>query len=74
MLPKLKEKVTDFKKAMPIIIALRNPSLKQRHWVQLKLLIGQNVMENDALTMGLLLEADVSLKFIAIGLLKNYSN
>ena len=44
---------------MPIIIALRNPHLKQRHWNQLRSIIGRGVMDDEKLTMGLLLEIDV---------------
>ena len=44
---------------MPIIIALRNPNIKPRHWDQLRSLIGRSVMDDEKLTMGLLLEADV---------------
>ncbi len=53
----------DFKKAMPIIIALRNPNLKPRHWNQLKLFVGRGVMDDEKLTMGLLLDADVIYAF-----------
>lgn len=50
----------DFKKALPIIIALRNPSLKPRHYSQLKLLIGHDLLnDNQKITMSVLLEADV---------------
>lgn len=58
-MPRLKGKVLDFKKAMPIIIALRNPNLKSRHWNQLRSIIGRGVMDDEKLTMGLLLEIDV---------------
>ncbi len=63
-MPKLKGKVSDFKKAMPIIIALRNPQLKQRHWNQLRSIIGRGVMDDEKLTMGLLLEIDVMIFFL----------
>jgi hypothetical protein len=48
---------------MPIIIALRNPQLKQRHWNQLRSIIGRGVMDDEKLTMGLLLEIDVMIFF-----------
>ena len=61
LVPKLKNKIMDFKRALPIIIALRNPSLKQRHYAQLKHLIGQDLLnENQKITMSILLDADVS--------------
>lgn len=59
LVPKLKEKIFDFKKAMPIIVALRNPNLKKRHWIQLRGIISRNVMDNENLSLGMLLEADV---------------
>jgi dynein heavy chain len=63
LVPKLKEKIMDFKKALPIIIALRNSNLKQRHFSQLKLLIGHDLMaDKENITMSVLLSADVSLK------------
>ena len=61
LVPKLKDKVLDFKKALPIIIALRNPNLKARHYHQLKLLIGHDLTsDQEKVTMSVLLEADVS--------------
>ena len=61
LVPKLKEKVLDFKQALPIIIALRNPNLKPRHYSQLKLLIGHDLTDGQQkITMSVLLEADVS--------------
>ena len=61
LLPKLKDKVSEFKKALPIIIALRNPSLKPRHYLQLKLLTGHDMTDDQKkITMGVLLETDVS--------------
>lgn len=65
LVPKLKEKIMDFKKALPIIISLRNSNLKQRHFSQLKLLIGHDLMaDKENITMSVLLSADVSLKRI----------
>ena len=62
LVPKLKDKVMDFKKALPIIIALRNPSLKPRHYAQLKHLIGHDLLnDNQKITMSVLLDADVSI-------------
>lgn len=61
MVPKLKDKVLDFRKALPIIISLRNPNLKPRHYADLKLLIGHDLLkDHDTITMSVLLEADVS--------------
>ena len=61
LVPRLKDKVVDFRKALPIIISLRNPNLKPRHYVDLKLLIGHDLLKDrDIITMSVLLEADVS--------------
>jgi hypothetical protein len=61
LVPKLKEKVLDFKKALPIIISLRNPNLKGRHYILLKALIGHDLAnEKQKITMSVLLDADVS--------------
>lgn len=61
LVPKLKEKVLDFKKALPIIISLRNPNLKVRHYAQLKMLIGHDLAnDTQKITMSVLLDADVS--------------
>lgn len=60
LVPRLKEKIMDFKKALPIIIALRNPNLKPRHFNQIKLLIGHDlVIDKEKITMSVLLSADV---------------
>lgn len=67
LVPKLKEKILDFKKALPIIIALRNPNLKTRHYSQLKLLIGYDlIVEKEKITMSVLLNADVSILFLRV--------
>ena len=61
LVPKLKDKVQDFKKALPIIISLRNPNLKPRHYAELKQLIGHDLIsEHHKITMSVLLDADVS--------------
>lgn len=61
LVPRLKEKIMDFKKALPIIVALRNSNLKPRHFNQLKALIGHDlVTDKEKITMSVLLNADVS--------------
>lgn len=62
LVPRLKEKIMDFKKALPIIIALRNSNLKPRHFNQIKFLIGHDlVTDKEKITMSVLLNTDVSL-------------
>jgi dynein heavy chain len=60
----LKDKVVDFRKTLPIIIALRNQSLKPRHYNQIRILIGRDLTdEQDKVTMAVLLDIDVILFF-----------
>ena len=37
VLPILREKVFEFKETLPVIVNLRNPMLKQRHWDKVRL-------------------------------------
>ncbi len=66
LVPRLKDKVLDFKKALPIIVALRNPNLKHRHYQQIKLLIGIDLMdESKKFTLSILLDVDVLFRFFS---------
>lgn len=56
LVPNLKTKITMFKRAMPIVSSLRNPALKDRHWVELTNLIGVQIKGDKTLTLGRLLE------------------
>jgi len=61
LVPRLKNKVLDFKKALPIIIALRNPNLKTRHYQQLRQLTYLDMTQGrGVITMSVILETDVS--------------
>lgn len=61
LVPRLKDKVLDFKKALPIIVALRNPNLKFRHYQQIKTLIGIDLTdETKKFTMSVLLDVEVN--------------
>jgi len=60
VVPRLKEKVLDFKLVMPCITALRNPSLKARHWEQIARIIGKAIEHDTLFTLGNLLEMNVS--------------
>ncbi|XP_070577565.1 LOW QUALITY PROTEIN: dynein axonemal heavy chain 6-like [Ptychodera flava] len=59
VLPRLKEKVLDFKQGMPVITALRNPSLRARHWDEIQRLIGRNFARDKNFTLGNLLELEI---------------
>lgn len=44
---RLKELVETFDDAMPIVMALRNPDLKEHHWVEIRELIGADLDINE---------------------------
>ena len=61
LVPSLKEKLSEFKKALPILVALRNSNLKTRHYNQLKSLIGHDISnEKQKITLSVLLEVEVT--------------
>ena len=60
VVPRLKEKVTDFKQVMPCVTSLRNPSLKTRHWDQIQRIIGRAIVREKGFSLGNLLEMNVS--------------
>jgi dynein heavy chain len=67
LVPRLKIKVLDFKKALPIIVALRNQNLKFRHYQQIKHLIGIDLKdESKKFTLSILLDVDVIFKIFLI--------
>ena len=55
----LKEKLDEFKPNLPIITALRNPGVKDRHWLRLSEEIGHEVMPDGNLTLRNLLEIGI---------------
>ena len=55
----LKEKLDEFKPNIPIITALRNPGVKDRHWLRLSEEIGHEVMPDGNLTLRNLLEIGI---------------
>ncbi|XP_022090728.1 dynein heavy chain 6, axonemal-like isoform X2 [Acanthaster planci] len=52
VLPRLKERVIDFKQGMPIMTALRNPALRPRHWQEIQDLIGRHIVRDKNFTLG----------------------
>lgn len=60
VVPRLKEKVMDFKQGMPVITSLRNQFLRKRHWQQIERLIGKSIGKDKSFTLGSLLEMNVS--------------
>ncbi|GFO34548.1 dynein heavy chain 1, axonemal, partial [Plakobranchus ocellatus] len=59
VVPRLKEKVMDFKQGMPVITSLRNPSLRQRHWDEIQRIIGKSISRDKNFTLGNLLEMNI---------------
>ena len=53
---RLKEAVLNFKQNMPLIAALRNTCLKQRHWDEIQYAIGRSLTRDASLTLGELLK------------------
>uniref|UniRef100_H2YVP8 AAA+ ATPase domain-containing protein n=1 Tax=Ciona savignyi TaxID=51511 RepID=H2YVP8_CIOSA len=56
IVPRLKQLVTEFKQGLPLIAALRNTSLKQRHWEEIQYAIGRSLTRDATLTLGDLLK------------------
>ena len=44
---------------MPVIVSLRNPSLRARHWSEIETLIGRQIPRGQAFTLGNLLEMKI---------------
>jgi len=61
VVPTLKQRVLDFKQGMPVIVSLRNPSLRPRHWLEIENLIGRQIPRGQMFTLGNLLEMKVSI-------------
>ncbi|GJQ70897.1 hypothetical protein Trydic_g814 [Trypoxylus dichotomus] len=54
IVPKLKEEVEKLKDKLPTIQYLRNPSLKQRHWMKIENLLGHKFKIDETVTLHLL--------------------
>ncbi|XP_042301519.1 LOW QUALITY PROTEIN: dynein axonemal heavy chain 14 [Sceloporus undulatus] len=59
ILPTLKKSLMDFKEFLPIIIALRNPSLQPRHWETIQNIVGQSLCLDKRLTLDKILELNM---------------
>lgn len=59
IVPILKQKVMDFQLCLPVIVALRNPYLRQRHWEDIQSNIGRFFSKEDNFTLGNLLDLKV---------------
>lgn len=56
----LKEKLDGFKPNLPLISALRNPGMKERHWAKLSAEVGADIIPDTALTLKDLLDMEIN--------------
>eukprot|EP00741_Cyanophora_paradoxa_P000409 tig00000404_g400.t1 len=59
VVPILKSKVVAFKNTVPVVYALRNPALKERHWGKIEGTIGAPIVRDDKFTLGYLMNLKV---------------
>jgi len=59
VLDELKDLVTDFKHAMPIVVAMRNKNLQDYHWEEFNEVIGRKLEISDEFTLKNLFEMNV---------------
>jgi dynein heavy chain len=59
VIPSLKERIVEFKAAMPVILALRNPNMKHRHFDRLRVLIGKDVIDDENLKLNKLFKPEI---------------
>ncbi|CAF1506431.1 unnamed protein product, partial [Didymodactylos carnosus] len=59
IIPTLKYSIIEFKKSLPVIIAFRNPHLKQRHFDQLRVLVGKDIVDDEGLKLKKLLTPEI---------------
>lgn len=59
LINRIDEKVQSLKKKMPVIAMLRNPNLKNHHWIKVEQILGTTFPTNQALTLNILEELDV---------------
>eukprot|EP01029_Cantina_marsupialis_P009144 TRINITY_DN2137_c0_g5_i1.p1 TRINITY_DN2137_c0_g5~~TRINITY_DN2137_c0_g5_i1.p1 ORF type:complete len:3984 (-),score=1416.37 TRINITY_DN2137_c0_g5_i1:203-12154(-) len=57
--PKLKNAVENFKQLLPVVLDLRNPSLKERHWEEIEQIIHHEFDSEKTYTLGDLLDLNV---------------
>ena len=62
VVPFLKESVDELNPVLPVVVDLRNPALKDRHWEELTELLGIDIQKEENFTLNDLIEKKVSLK------------
>jgi len=60
VVPKLRESVDEFNPVLPIVVDLRSPCLKDRHWDQITKLIGFDIQTAENFTLNELIERGVT--------------
>jgi dynein heavy chain len=55
----IKNRLEKFKGYLPIVSALRNEGLKDRHWEEINLLVGKDITPSSTTTLTVLLEAEI---------------
>ena len=61
VVPKLKDRVMEYKDTLPVIQALRNPSMKETHWAKVQSEVGHEMVRDENFTLGVLLDFQVGL-------------
>ncbi|XP_063298016.1 dynein axonemal heavy chain 14 [Pelobates fuscus] len=56
----LRQSILDFKQSLPIVVALRNPCLQNRHWETIHNTIGRLIIRDKNFTLGNLLELKIA--------------
>ncbi|XP_059157269.1 dynein axonemal heavy chain 6-like [Physella acuta] len=59
VVPRLKDRVLDFKQGMPVITALRNPALRPRHWEEIQRVINKTISRDKNFTLGNLIDMNI---------------
>lgn len=60
VVPSLKARVDEFSPVLPVVVNLRNQSLKDRHWAHIHSLIGFAIQGDDTFSLGRLIEKRVT--------------
>ncbi|EKX45970.1 hypothetical protein GUITHDRAFT_94428 [Guillardia theta CCMP2712] len=55
----LREKLENFRPYLPLIAALRNPGMRERHWTKLSQEVGKEIVPDVSLTLKFLLEMEI---------------
>jgi hypothetical protein len=55
----LREKVDASREAVPVVAALRNAALKERHWVKIQAAVGSEIARTEGVTLGSVLAQEV---------------